>query len=249
MAKIRLNAISTLAPEKASKKEYVEMTQKLAAEIGIMSEMLYASKKHSVLVVLQGMDASGKDGVTKNVFADCPALCIDAHAFKKPTEEEMAHDFLWRVHRYSPAKGLIKIFIRSHYEDVLIQRVHKWIDDRRAAMRMDAINHYERMLVEDNGTLILKFYLHLSRERQLEKLEERRVVPEKQWKYNPGDFEESKRWDDYRKCYEDAINKSEIPWHIVPSDKRWYRNYFVADIVHRALKKLELAYPTLTDGG
>ncbi|MBK9107784.1 MAG: polyphosphate kinase [Saprospiraceae bacterium] len=212
-----------------------------------MAEMLYASKKNSILVVLQGMDASGKDGVVKSVFADCPALSIDAHAFKKPTEEEMAHDFLWRVHKYAPAKGLIKLFIRSHYEDILIQRVHKWIDDKKAAMRLAAINNFENTLVEDNGTTIIKCYLHLSHERQLEKLEERRIEPEKQWKYNPADFEESKLWDQYMKYYEDAMNGSEIPWHIIPSDQRWYRNYCVAEIVHAAMKKLKLAYPTLSN--
>lgn len=245
MAKIKLSKFETSAPKKLDKDQIKEKTAKLAVEIGKMAEMLYASKKNSILVVLQGMDASGKDGVVKTVFADCPALSIDAHAFKKPTEEEMAHDFLWRVHKYAPAKGLIKLFIRSHYEDVLVQRVHKWIDDERAGMRLAAINNFEKTLVEDNGTTLLKFYLHLSHERQLEKLEERRIEPEKQWKYNPADFEESKLWDQYMKYYEDAINGSHFPWHIIPSDQRWYRNYCVADIVHKAMLKLKPAYPTL----
>jgi len=247
MSKLKLSKLETGAPKKADKEKYKEKTAHLAEEIGVMAEMLYASKKHSLLVVLQGMDASGKDGVVKSVFANCPALSIDAHAFKKPTEEEMSHDFLWRVHQYAPAKGLIKLFIRSHYEDVLIQRVHKWIDDPKAAMRMEAINHFEKTLIEDNGTTLLKFYLHLSHERQLEKLEERRVEPEKQWKYNPADFEESKLWDQYMKYYEDAINGSQYPWHIIPSDQRWYRNHCVAEIVHSTLKKLKLSYPTLSN--
>jgi PPK2 family polyphosphate:nucleotide phosphotransferase len=207
--------------------------------------MMFAERKSSLLVVLQGMDASGKDGVAKSVFMNCPALGIDAHAFRKPTEEEFAHDFLWRVHKYVPAKGQIKLFIRSHYEDILIQRVHSWIDDKKAAKRLEAINDFEKIIQADNNTTILKFYLHLSHERQLKKLEERKTDPEKQWKYNPADFEESKLWDKYMHYYEEAINGSVYPWHIVPSDMRWYRNYFVADIVHKTLKKLKPSYPLL----
>ncbi len=244
---IRLSDFDTDAPKKAKKEELLKKTKKLAQEIGLMSEMLYASKKNSVLVVLQGMDASGKDGVAKTVFAYCPALNIDAHAFKKPTEEEMAHDFLWRVHKFSPAKGFIKLFIRSHYEDILIQRVHKWIDDDRARLRMEAINRFEKLMVEDNGTTLLKFYFHISHKRQLEKLEERKIDPTKQWKFNATDFDESKLWEKYMHYYEDAFNNSEYPWHIVPSDKRWYRNYFVAKIVHESLKKLKPSFPLLSD--
>ncbi len=249
MAKIILSKIATKPPKQFEKKETIKKTEELAEKIGLMSEMILAEKKNSLLVVLQGMDASGKDGVAKSVFMNCPALCIDAHAFKKPTEEEFAHDFLWRVHKYVPAKGQVKLFIRSHYEDILIQRVHQWIDDQRAAARLDAINHFEKIIQEDNDTTILKFYLHISHERQLEKLEERKTDPTKQWKFNAADFEESKLWDKYMRYYEAAINGSDIKWHIVPSDTRWYRNYFVANIVHETLKNLKPAYPLLLDGG
>ncbi len=245
MSKIILSKISTQPPKSADKEKVIKQTKKLAKEIGAMSEMLYAERKKAVLVVIQGMDTSGKDGVAKTVFADCPAILIDAHAFKKPTEEEMAHDFLWRVHKFAPAKGQIKLFIRSHYEDILIQRVHNWIDDARAELRLDAINSFEKLLQNDNNTLILKFYLHISHERQLEKLEERRTDPTKQWKYNPADFEESKLWDKYMHYYEAAINGSTIEWHIVPSDSRWYRNYFVAQKVHDAMRKLKLEFPKI----
>jgi PPK2 family polyphosphate:nucleotide phosphotransferase len=248
MAKIILSKIATTPPKNAEKKDTIKKTEELAKEIGLMSEMMFAERKSSLLIVLQGMDASGKDGVAKSVFMNCPALCIDAHAFKKPTEEEFAHDFLWRVHKYVPSKGQIKLFIRSHYEDILIQRVHKWIDDTKAAARLEAINNFEKNIQEDNNTTILKFYLHLSHDRQLEKLEERKTDPEKQWKYNPADIEESKLWDKYMKYYEEAINGSAYPWYIVPADTRWYRNYFVANIVHDTLKKLKPAYPLL-DGG
>jgi PPK2 family polyphosphate:nucleotide phosphotransferase len=249
MAKIILSKIPTKPPKQFEKKETIKKTEELAEKIGVMCEMLWAEKKNSVLVVLQGMDGSGKDGVAKSVFMNCPALCIDAHPFRKPTEEEFAHDFLWRVHKNVPAKGQIKLFIRSHYEDILIQRVHQWIDDQKAVARLEAINHFEKLLQEDNDTTILKFYLHLSHERQLEKLEERRVDPEKQWKYNPADLEESKLWDKYMRYYEAAINGSDVKWHIVPSDLRWYRNYFVAKIVHETLENLKPAYPLLLNGG
>ncbi|HEX5624912.1 MAG TPA: PPK2 family polyphosphate kinase [Saprospiraceae bacterium] len=249
MSKIILSKIPTRPPKNADKKTIKKKTEELAEKIGLYCEMLYAEKKNSLLVVLQGMDASGKDGVAKSVFKFCPALNIDAHAFKKPTEEEMAHDFLWRVHKYAPAKGQIKLFIRSHYEDILIQRVHQWIDDEKAARRMEAINDFEKLLQESNGTTILKFYLHLSHERQLEKLEERKIEPDKQWKYNAQDFEESKLWDKYMRYYEAAFNGSALPWHIVPSDTRWYRNYFVAQVVHETLKNLKPSFPLLLDDG
>ncbi|MBK9272652.1 MAG: polyphosphate kinase [Saprospiraceae bacterium] len=247
MKKIILNKISTEAPEKAKKKEIKIKTEDLVKEIGEWSEKLYAEKKQSILVVLQGMDASGKDGVAKNVFSRCPPLVIDAHPFRKPTEEEMAHDFLWRVHKWTPGKGLIKIFIRSHYEDILIQRVHNWIDDERAALRLDSINAFEKLLQYDANTTVLKFYLHLSQKRQLEKLQERLDVPEKQWKYNAGDFEESKLWDKYMQYYEDVLNGCSIPWHIVPADDRWYRDYFVAKIMCEQLRKMSPKYPQLVN--
>jgi PPK2 family polyphosphate:nucleotide phosphotransferase len=249
MPKIILSKIATQPPKNADKKELIKKTEQLADKIGLMSEMIYAEKKNSLLVVLQGMDASGKDGVAKTVFQRCPALCIDSYAYKKPSEEEFAHDFLWRVHKNVPAKGQMKLFIRSHYEDILIQRVHQWIDDKKAVARLEAINHFEKLLQEDNDTTILKFYLHISHERQLEKLEERKTHPELQWKYNATDLEESKLWDKYMRYYEAAINGSDVRWHIVPSDLRWYRNYFVANIVHDTLKDLKPAFPMLLDSG
>ena len=172
-------------------------------------------------------------------------LCIDAYAFKKPTEEEFAHDFLWRIHKQTPAKGQIKIFIRSHYEDILIQRVHEWINDDRALMRLEAINNFEKLLQEDNQTTILKFYLHISHERQIEKLDERKTTPGKQWKFNPADYDESKLWDKYMRYYEAAINGSDIPWIIVPADHRWYRDYIVAKKVYETLSNLNPEYPLI----
>lgn len=245
MGKIILSEIPTKAPAHLKKKDIKEDVKKLARKIGELQHKLYAEKKQSLLIVVQGMDASGKDGATKNVFASCNPSGIDAYSFKKPTEIEFAHDFMWRVHRLAPAKGNIMIFVRSHYEDILIQRVHNWIDETRVEKRMQAINAFEELIAFDNQTTVLKFYMHISPETQLKKLQERIDSPEKQWKHNPGDWEERKHWDEYMKAYEYAINESTTPWYIVPCDSRWYRNYFIAKVVLETLEKLNPQLPHL----
>lgn len=246
---IKLSEISTRAPEGIEKDEAKEKLKEISKEIADLGEIMYAQKKHSLLVVLQGMDSSGKDGTTEKVFRNCSPAYTSAKSFKKPSDEEFAHDFLWRVSKEAPAKGKIKVFIRSHYEDILIQRVHKWIDEDRVEQRIKAINAWEELLVADNNTTILKFYLHLSKERQKEKLQERIDNPLKNWKHNPGDWEERKHWNRYMECYEDAINKSSVPWIIAPVDQRWYRNYFIAEKVLEAMKSLDLHLPILSDNG
>ncbi|MGB4960587.1 MAG: PPK2 family polyphosphate kinase, partial [Saprospiraceae bacterium] len=198
---IDLNKISTLPPEESKKKKIEAKTKEMVKKIGHLQHLLYAEGKQSLLVVLQGMDASGKDGSVKTVFADCNPTGIDTYAFKKPTEEEFAHDFLWRVHQRSPRKGNIMIFNRSHYEDILIQRVHKWITEDRVEKRMKAINAYEELLVFDNNTTVLKFYMHISPERQQEKLQERVDDPTKNWKHKAADWDENDFWEEYMKCY------------------------------------------------
>jgi PPK2 family polyphosphate:nucleotide phosphotransferase len=240
---IKLVEHSTRAPENINKKKAKKELKKIAKEIGELSRILEAEKKHSLLVIFQGMDTSGKDGATREVFKYCSPSVVSAYSFKKPTDEEFAHDFLWRVHKQSPAKGTIKVFIRSHYEDVLIQRVHKWIDEERVNKRIDAINAFEALLNADNNTTILKFYMHLSKERQLEKLQERIDDPEKQWKHNPGDWEERKYWDNYMQCYEDVINRSTFRWDVAPVDQRWYRNYHIAKVVRDQLLALNMQKP------
>lgn len=242
---IKLSDISTRAPQGLKKRSTREKRVELSKEIAKYQHLLYAEDKRSLLVVFQGMDASGKDGTTKKVFRFCSPSGVWAKAFKKPSSEEFAHDFLWRIHKWAPGKGMIQIFNRSHYEDVLIQRVHKWIDEEHVSRRINAINAFEELLTFDSGTKVVKFYMHLSRERQREKLQERIDVPEKNWKHNPGDWEEAKLWDQYMAAYEDAINRSTIPWIIVPSDQRWYRDYFVADKVLQILKDMNLQAPTL----
>ncbi len=227
--KIKLSDYSTLPPKGTDEKEIEDKTKDLAKELANLQYDLYKESKQALLVIFQGMDASGKDGSTRNVFRYCTPSNITAHSFKKPTDEEFAHDFLWRVHKLAPAQGHITIFNRSHSEDILIQRVHGWIDDDRAEARINAINAWETLLLKDNNTRILKFYMHILPERQLEKLQERIDDEDRNWKHKAQDWEERKLWDKYMHYYEEAINKcNAIPWIIAPVDKRWYRNYFVA---------------------
>ncbi len=242
---IKLNEIPTTPPDGAEKKSFKDKTNLLAREIADLKEVLYAEKKHSLLVVFQGMDASGKDGTTREVFKRCSPAGTNYYAFKKPTDDEFDRDFLWRVHKHTPRKGEITIFNRSHYEDILIQRVHGWISDSHANQRLKAINDFEQLISHDNNTHILKFYLHISAERQLVKLQERIDNPLKNFKHNPGDWEERKLWNKYMDCYEKAINGSVIPWHIIPVDVNWYRNYCVAKIVAEKLRALQMKYPAL----
>ncbi len=245
MPKIKISKLPSTPPKGTDEKKVRKACKDIYKEIGELHYNLVAQRKHSVLVIFQGMDATGKDGSTKNVFSECSPIGLGVKSFKKPTEEEFAHDFLWRVHKEVPAKGEIRIFNRSHYEDVLIQRVHKWIDEDTVDERFKAINAFERNLIKDNGTTILKFFLNISPERQLEKLQERIDDPEKNWKHNDGDWEQRKHWDTYMGCYEDVLNRSEVPWHIVPVDSRWYRNYYIARIVLEALQALDITLPTI----
>src|ERR1700733_5127857 len=219
MGKIKLKEIDTKAPKDLDKKETKDKLEKLLQELDELQNLLFAEAKHSLLVIVQGMDASGKDGAVRNVFGKLNPQGVLVKSFKTPTPEELSHDFLWRVHAHAPAKGSIQLFNRSHYEDILITRVHKWIDDKTARLRMDAINQFERLLTDHNDTHILKFYLHISPEEQKQRLDERIHNPAKQWKYNDDDFKEAKLWDDYMEMYEDCFKHcDDIPWVIVPSD-------------------------------
>lgn len=241
-----LEKISTRAPHSYEKKKTKEETQKLLDEIHTLQNLLYAEGKHSLLVILQGMDASGKDGLIKDVFTSVNPMGISVHSFKAPTEEELRHDFLWRVHQRAPQKGLIGLFNRSHYEDILITRVHKWIDDETARKRIKAINDFEKLLAEHNNTHIIKCYLHVSKEEQQQRLEERMTHPEKMWKYNKKDFSEAEKWDAYMRYYEEAFEKcNHIPWHIIPADQNWYKAFVLATLVRDTLKNLNMQYPSV----
>jgi len=244
MAKISLKDIDTRAPKELDKKEIKEKTAGILSELSELQNLLYAEHNHALLVVIQGIDGSGKDGVIRNVFTSMNPQGVDVTSFKAPTEEELSHDFLWRVHRHTPAKGMIGIFNRSHYEDILITRVHKWCDDKTAKKRMKAINDFEQLLQDHNKTHILKFYLHISAQEQRERLAERIRDPAKMWKYNQKDFEEAKLWDIYMQMYEDCFNHcNNIPWTIVPSDQNWYKEYMIATELHKLLKSLNMQYP------
>ncbi len=242
---IRISELSTLPPETIEKDWAEDKTKEMAKEIGDLVYKMKAENKNSLLVVFQGMDSAGKDGATEAVFKYCTPSTISAFSFKKPSEEEFAHDFLWRCHKQVPRKGEAKVFVRSHYEDILIQRVHNWIDDEHRDIRMEAINAFERLLEQDNNTTIIKFFLNLSFDRQEEKLQERIDDEEKNFKHNDGDWEERKHWDAYMKCYEYVLNNSTIPWHVIPVDKRWYRNYLTTKIVHQKLVELNPKFPKL----
>ncbi len=246
MGKIILKDISTRSPKELDKKETKEKLVQILEELDELQNLLFAEGKHSVLAVIQGMDGSGKDGVIRNVFGQMNPQGVTVKSFKVPTPEEYAHDFLWRVHQHAPAKGMIQLFNRSHYEEILVTRVHKWCNDDLAKKKMKAINDFEELLQVHNNTHILKFYLHISPEEQHNRLAERMKEPSKMWKYNEKDFEEAKLWDIYMQMYEDCFEHCNvIPWTIVPSDQNWYKEYIIASSLHQLLKGLDMQYPGL----
>jgi len=246
MGRINLKETDTRAPKNFDKKEIKEKLEEILQELDDLQNLLYAESKHSLLVVIQGMDASGKDGTVRNVFGKLNPQGVMVKSYKVPTAEELSHDFLWRIHEHAPAKGMIQIFNRSQYEDILVTRVHKWCDDTMAKKRMHAINDFEKLLVEHNNTSILKFYLHISPEEQQERLQERIHDKTKQWKYNENDFAEAKLWDEYMKMYEDCFeNCNDVPWTIVPSDQNWYKEYIIATAVRDVLKSFNMQFPGL----
>ncbi len=245
MAKIDLNKLPTTPPEGADKTRSRKQAKAYAAEIADYVDQFGAVKSHAMLVIFQGMDASGKNGAVEAAFEQTSPLNLRVHSFKKPTEEEAAHDFLWRAHAHAPAKGQVAIWNRSHYEDVLIQRVHGWIDNERVSERFRAINAFERLLIEDNDTIVLKFLLHIGKDEQEKQLQERLDEPDKHYKHNPGDWEERKHWDEYMAAYNDVLARSEVPWAIVPTDSRWYRDILVAKAVMDAFEGLNMEWPAL----
>lgn len=246
MARLHLKDISTRAPKGFEKEATKKKLAAIISELDELQNLLYAEHKHSILIVIQGMDASGKDGLTRDVFGTMNPQGVAVKPFKVPTAEEYDHDFLWRIHQHSPGKGMIQVFNRSHYEDVLVTRVHNMIDDATARKRMKAINDFERLLTEHNNTTVLKFYLHISKEEQQARLTERMQVPQKMWKYNERDFEEAKLWDNYMKCYENVFAAcSDVPWNIVPSDQNWYKSYIVAKVLRDTMKGFKMKYPGL----
>lgn len=249
MGKIALKDYSTRAPVGMDKDHTKVELEAILAELDELQNLLYAESKHSILLVLQGMDAAGKDGLVRKVFSTINPHGIQVHSFKVPTEKELSHDFLWRIHKVTPPRGMIHIFNRSHYEDILVTRVHGIIDDKTAKKRIKAINDFEQLLTEHNNTHVLKFYLHVSQEEQHERLVERLKIDRKKWKYNSRDFDESAKWDTYMDYYEEAFNEcNKVPWHIVPADQNWYKAYYVAKTLRDTLKSLDMKYPGIKKG-
>jgi PPK2 family polyphosphate:nucleotide phosphotransferase len=215
------------------------------ARLTQLQSRLYAENERSVLIVLQAPDAGGKDGTVRHVFGALNPQGASVHSFKVPTAEEAAHDFLWRIHAAAPGRGRIAIFNRSHYEDVLVPRVHHTVPKETIRKRFDRINEFEKNLAQA-GTLILKFYLHISADEQLRRFEARLTEPRKQWKISEADYAERPYWDAYRRAFEDALERTSTrraPWFIIPADHKWFRNLAVANIVAGALDGLHLRYP------
>ena len=242
-----LKDTSTRAPKEWNKQDTKAKTAALVEELDELQNLLYAESKHSVLIILQGMDASGKDGAIRNVLGRMNPQGVSVKSFKAPTTEELSHDFLWRIHHHAPAKGMIQVFNRSYYEDILITRVHGWCDNETARKRMKAINDFEALL-QQNSTTVLKFYLHISREEQAERLAERKHDPKKMWKYNSKDFDESKLWDRYMEMYEDCFKEcNKVPWIITPADQNWYKEYIIASTLLGTLKGFDMKYPGIKE--
>jgi PPK2 family polyphosphate:nucleotide phosphotransferase len=235
---------------KGGKKEGEARLAKLGARLEELQDLLYAGHEHKVLIVLQGMDTAGKDGAIRKVFDSMDPLGIRVASFKVPTEEELDHDFLWRVHKQVPGKGEVVIFNRSHYEDVLVVRVHDLVPKKIWRERYDQINAFEKHLA-DTGTTIVKFYLHIDRDEQKERLQARLDDPTKQWKFRKGDLDDRKRWDDYQAAYEDVLGKTSTkwaPWYIVPANAKWYRNVVISQVLVDTLEELDLEYPKPEEG-
>ena len=227
--------------KKEAKAAMVELNQKLSE----LQELLYAEGKHKLLIILQAMDTGGKDGTIRSVFEGVNPQGVKVASFKTPTALELSHDYLWRIHQHTPARGEVVIFNRSQYEDVLVVRVHSLVPEEVWSKRYEHINAFERMLC-DEGTTILKFYLHIDLKEQAKRFLARVEDPTKQWKFNPGDLAERERWADYMQAYEDMLNRTSTawaPWYVIPANKKWYRNWLIAKIVVKTLKDLDMRYP------
>ncbi len=227
------------------KQDERELTLQLTDQIAVLQEMLYAQRKHKVLLVLQGMDTSGKDGTITALFNRINPMGLRAVGFKAPSAAELAHDFLWRIHPHVPVAGEIAIFNRSHYEDVLITVVQGMIDDKECKRRYQHILDFERMLAE-TGTIIVKVFLHISKEEQRQRLQERLDDPDKQWKFDPNDLVQRKKWDEYQLAYERAISATDTdhaPWYVIPADSKTHRNLLISTLLLEIMQDLKLSYP------
>lgn len=243
--KVRLSKWSTEETRGVTEPQALEESKKLTLKLEKLQERLYAEHKHKVLIVLQAMDTGGKDGTIKKVFEGVNPQGVRVAHFGAPSPEEADHDFLWRVHRQAPGSGEMVIFNRSHYEGVLIERVHGLVPKKTWERRYKEINHFERLLHEDR-TVILKFFLHIDKEEQKRRLQERLTDPSKQWKFSESDALERKFWPKYMKAYEDALGKTSTdasPWYVIPANKKWYRDYLVSSVIVERMEELGMEYP------
>jgi len=233
-----------------SKKDAKREVDELNDRLEDLQELLYAEGEHKVLIVLQATDTGGKDSTIRHVFDGVNPQGVRVVSFKKPTPEELAHDYLWRVHDHVPASGQITIFNRSHYEDVLVVRVHSLVPEAVWSRRYQHINEFERMLA-DEGTTIIKFFLHISKEEQRQRLQDRLDTPHKHWKFSKGDLAERALWDDYQAAFTEMLERTSTPWapwYIVPADRKWYRNLVVSRTIVGTLEALEMSYPEAEEG-
>lgn len=242
---MKLSNHSTTAPEKLDKEEIKQKTDEILEKIDELQIKMNAQKKYSLLIVLQGLDASGKDGVVRRIFSKTSPFGVSVAAFGKPTKKEYSYDFLWRIHQEVPAKGQVKIFNRSHYEDILVPSVEGYIAPEIIEKRYGMINSFEQLL-ESNDTKILKFFLNVSKERQKERLIERLELQRKHYKHNDSDWTTRSKFDQYIEVYERIFTKcNKVPWHIIPSDQNWSKTYYVAKEILKALKSMDLRWPNL----
>lgn len=251
-SKLRLGRIDTRSTPgwDGDKQAGLVRVQELNDRLEELQELLWAEGKNRVLVVLQAMDAGGKDGTIRHVFDGVNPSGVKVAAFKKPSESELARDYLWRVHQHVPADGELVIFNRSYYEDVLAVRVLELVPEKRWKKRFSHIRHFEQLLV-DEGTTIVKIFLHISKEEQKERLQARLDEPEKNWKFDPGDLETRSKWDDYQDAFEEAIQETSTessPWFVVPADRKWYRNIAVSEILVQTLEDLTMRFPAPAPG-
>ncbi len=242
---IHLDTVPTNPPESISKKEIQFEIRRLGNELEEIQQKLFAQKKYALLVVFQGMDASGKDGAVRNVFSKVNPAGCRVKSFSVPTELEASHDFLWRVHQVCPERGMIKVFNRSHYEDILVPTVENYATPEQINQRIKAINCFETLLIQ-NHTIILKYFLHVSEDEQRERIQKRITEPTKRWKYEESDINAAKLRSEYLKVYERILKECTVaPWSIVPSDKKWYRNYFILNSLIKELNNYDIHYPKI----
>lgn len=247
--KVDLSALPTADKPNGHDKDAAEArTAEVTQSLARLQFLLYADARSSLLVVLQGLDAAGKDGTIRKVMSGLNPQGVKVTSFKQPTAQELAHDFLWRVHKAVPGKGEVGIFNRSHYEDVLVVRVHEMVEEKVWRARYDQINAFEQLLTA-SGTRILKFFLHISPEEQLERFAVRLNDPTRQWKISEADYTERKHWDAYTKAYEDALERTstkDAPWYVIPADRKWVRNFAVARIIEETLQSMDLKTPKVS---